>query len=298
MTTSQVRTRQLLSRGGMELAWVILCLPYTVIIFLFFFWPWTLPLLAEWSRFLARVFGADAPSGRSGRRYGPWLASRITEIDFWRSDIPTVIVSALLNVVSLVIGLFGVVVAGAFMTMPFLASISRPVTFFGSDGERAFTSLAQIWWLIPLGVAVLALTVVVLALVDTGRLFLVAALSRDPRDRQVQKLTGEIRGLQRGRATLVDAFEAERTRIERDLHDGAQQRMLAVTMLLGAASQKTAPETEIHALIEQAQIHAQASLRELRETVRGIHPAVLTDLGLAAAIKVYVRIALSRSIFE
>ncbi|MHC3470706.1 sensor histidine kinase [Streptomyces sp. 7R007] len=89
--------------------------------------------------------------------------------------------------------------------------------------------------------------------------------------------------LARSRVRLVDAFEAERRRIERDLHDGAQQRLVALTMTLGLARLDAPPG----ALADQlAKAHEQAgqALAALRETVHGIHPKVLTDYGLAAAV--------------
>ncbi|MGW6392010.1 sensor domain-containing protein [Streptomyces sp. NPDC055103] len=85
------------------------------------------------------------------------------------------------------------------------------------------------------------------------------------------------------RARLVDAFEAERRRIERDLHDGAQQRLVALTMTLGLARLDTPPGPLADQL---AKAHAEAGqvLTELRELIHGIHPQVLADYGLGAAL--------------
>ncbi|MFJ2786944.1 MULTISPECIES: sensor domain-containing protein [unclassified Streptomyces] len=85
------------------------------------------------------------------------------------------------------------------------------------------------------------------------------------------------------RARLVDAFEAERRRIERDLHDGAQQRLVALTMTLGLARLDVPPGP----LAEQlAKAHAEAGrvLTELRELIHGIRPQVLADYGLGEAL--------------
>ncbi|MFG1926511.1 sensor histidine kinase [Cryptosporangium sp. NPDC048952] len=90
--------------------------------------------------------------------------------------------------------------------------------------------------------------------------------------------------LTRSRVRLIDAFEVERRRIERDLHDGAQQRLVALSMTLGLAElERDDPETA-HALVVQANEQASAALADLQALVRGIHPRVLTDLGLSAAI--------------
>jgi signal transduction histidine kinase len=77
----------------------------------------------------------------------------------------------------------------------------------------------------------------------------------------------------------------ERRRIERDLHDGAQQRLVALAMDLGMAREKLASQPEAaRALIDEAHDGAKRALAELRNLARGIHPAVLTDRGLDAAI--------------
>jgi signal transduction histidine kinase len=92
-----------------------------------------------------------------------------------------------------------------------------------------------------------------------------------------------------GRSAAVDAAEAERRRIERDLHDGAQQRLVALAMDLGAARQRldTDPETARH-LVAEAHEEAKAALKEIRDLVRGIHPVILEDRGLDAALSAVV----------
>ncbi|TQN27829.1 signal transduction histidine kinase [Haloactinospora alba] len=89
------------------------------------------------------------------------------------------------------------------------------------------------------------------------------------------------------RSRMVDAAEAERRRIERDLHDGAQQRLLAVTLTLTRARGRfgTDPDTAGE-LLEQARTEAKAAMAELREVTRGLHPRVLTDHGLGEALPV------------
>ncbi len=91
--------------------------------------------------------------------------------------------------------------------------------------------------------------------------------------------------LQASRARGVDAAEAERRRIERDLHDGAQQRLVSVAMTLGRAKTKldTDPDAA-RALLEEAHADAKRAVSELRDLARGIYPAVLGDRGLDAAL--------------
>jgi signal transduction histidine kinase len=113
-----------------------------------------------------------------------------------------------------------------------------------------------------------------------------AALARwllsPPRDAE---LKARVTQLEVSRERVVDAAEAERRRIERDLHDGAQQRLVAVAMELGRAKAKFADDVDAAAaLVDQAHTEAKAALIELRELVRGVHPPVLTDRGLDAAL--------------
>jgi signal transduction histidine kinase len=91
---------------------------------------------------------------------------------------------------------------------------------------------------------------------------------------------------QRARRRLaVEAAEAERRRIERDLHDGAQQRLVSLAMNLGMARQRFASDpTAAEQLVADAHAEAKLALGELRALARGIHPAVLTDRGLDAAL--------------
>ena len=93
--------------------------------------------------------------------------------------------------------------------------------------------------------------------------------------------------LQNSRLRMVDAAEAERTRIERDLHDGAQQRLLALTMTLTRARARVAsdPDRALE-LITEAQRESKEVMDELRQVARGLHPRVLTDHGLASALPV------------
>jgi signal transduction histidine kinase len=101
-----------------------------------------------------------------------------------------------------------------------------------------------------------------------------------------QQLVARIESLTASRAGAVDLQESDLRRIERDLHDGAQARLVALGMSLGMAEQKLAEDPErAGELLAEARAGAEAALRELRDLARGIHPPVLTDRGLEAAIK-------------
>jgi signal transduction histidine kinase len=100
-----------------------------------------------------------------------------------------------------------------------------------------------------------------------------------------EALTERISTLETSRAGAVDVQEAELRRIERDLHDGAQARLVALGMSLGMAEQKLADDPDAaRALLAEARSGAGDALRELRDLARGIHPPVLADRGLDAAI--------------
>ena len=87
------------------------------------------------------------------------------------------------------------------------------------------------------------------------------------------------------RQGAVDAAAAERRRIERDLHDGVQPRLVTVAMKVGMARSRLDADPEAaRALLDQAHREAKDSITELRQLARGIHPAVLTDRGLDAAL--------------
>jgi len=98
-------------------------------------------------------------------------------------------------------------------------------------------------------------------------------------------LAARVDELERSRAAVVVSADEERRRIERDLHDGAQQRLVALAMQLGRARSRFTTDPEgARALLDEAHNEAKLALAELRDLARGLHPAVLTDRGLDAAL--------------
>ncbi len=105
----------------------------------------------------------------------------------------------------------------------------------------------------------------------------------------VAQLSARLTRVEASRAAAVDAGEAERRRIERDLHDGAQQRLVALAMDLGQAREKLDSDpVEAARLVAEAHEEAKRALTDLRDLVRGIHPAILEDRGLDAALSAVV----------
>jgi signal transduction histidine kinase len=99
------------------------------------------------------------------------------------------------------------------------------------------------------------------------------------------RLAERVASLEASRRGVVDQQEAELRRIERDLHDGAQARLVALGMSLGMAEQRLRSDPEgASELLAEARLGAQEALAELRDLARGIHPPVLADRGLEAAI--------------
>jgi len=102
------------------------------------------------------------------------------------------------------------------------------------------------------------------------------------------ELRERLEELRASRARLVEAGDAERRRLERDLHDGAQARLVALAMLLATARRRAAGDADLEGVLDQARDELQTGLKELRELARGIHPAVLTDRGLEPALEALV----------
>jgi signal transduction histidine kinase len=102
---------------------------------------------------------------------------------------------------------------------------------------------------------------------------------------RVEELARRVDTLTVSREGVVDAADAERRRIERDLHDGTQQRLVSLAMNLGMARSALADAPDqVRVAVEEAHEEAKRTLTELRGFIRGLHPAVLDDRGLDAAL--------------
>ncbi|MEU8438624.1 sensor domain-containing protein [Streptomyces sp. NPDC029216] len=119
---------------------------------------------------------------------------------------------------------------------------------------------------------------VIRGLVTVDRVLVTGLLGRSRLDDRVSELESD-------RGVVVDSAAADLRRIERELHDGAQARLAALAMELGLAKEKLAEDPRAAArLVDEAHGEVKTALRELRDLARGIHPAVLTDRGLDAAL--------------
>jgi len=119
------------------------------------------------------------------------------------------------------------------------------------------------------------------------RIFAARAAAELERRRHQSVLRAREREVADARARVLDAADGERQRIGRDLHDGAQQRVVALGHLIGLVRRKLGDDVpaEAAALLERAQDEARLATDELRELARGLHPAGLTEKGLGPALE-------------
>ncbi len=108
---------------------------------------------------------------------------------------------------------------------------------------------------------------------------------RELHPKRERELTDRVDVLTRTRRGALDAQAAELRRIERDLHDGAQARLVALSMQLGRAEDRLEAHPEAAELVRNARIEASNAIKELRDLARGIAPPVLADRGLPAAVE-------------
>jgi signal transduction histidine kinase len=99
------------------------------------------------------------------------------------------------------------------------------------------------------------------------------------------ELRAQIKELSESRTRVIEAEQRERRRLERNLHDGAQQRLIAISLELGQIANDVEADPETHARLETARGEIAISLEELRDLARGLHPAIVTGHGLGVALE-------------
>ena len=216
----------------------------------------------------------------SDRWYAPMLA-RLTDGQSWReaAGLTASLVTGTIAF-SVATAVWSVAITG--LTGPIWASIAGDRIDFLWGGNRVDT--VQEWIAIPLaGVAAALIAPWAVRAVVGLHVALLKSLLGPTR----RSLVAETERLVESRGRSVDAAAAERRRIERDLHDGAQARLVALAMDLGRAKERIATGAdpgEVATLVGDAHEEAKRALVELRDLARGIHPAVLTDRGLDPAL--------------
>ncbi|MGW7046748.1 sensor histidine kinase [Streptomyces avermitilis] len=208
-----------------------------------------------------------------------WLRTRLREQATWRELGYALLFAGLLWPVDALVVTVGLLFPVSMVATPLLMA-----TIGGGDEAKVLKQWTVTTWPGAFGVAVLGLVLLVLCAYALGLAggaraeltrLLIASREAD--------LDAKVTELASSRVRLVDAFEAERRRIERDLHDGAQQRLVALTMALGLA-RLDAPPGPLADQLAKAHEEAGKALEELRELIHGIHPKVLADYGLEAAV--------------
>ncbi|MFJ8164208.1 sensor histidine kinase [Streptomyces sp. NPDC096136] len=256
-------------------AWPVLPLPFVLILL------GVLVLTAVQRRRYRVLLGVEIlrlPAPREQgwpRRALRWLSAAQT----WRQAGYHLLVGPLLAVVELgvlaawVAGLAGVTVIGWAWLLPAQVRLeyvdyATQALYYTAAGVLLLCAAA---WLA--GPVTRAETRIALALLGTSRF------------QRLQQLQQRVEHLSESRTDLIDAADTERRRIERDLHDGTQQRLvsLAVNLGLAKATLTNLPD-EARAVIDEAHREAKEAIAELNDLVRGLHPAVLEDRGLDAAL--------------
>jgi signal transduction histidine kinase len=206
------------------------------------------------------------------RRVGRWLRDPVT----WKSLV-FVALKFPLGVITLVLVAGSGFVSLVFLFAPLIVLVT-PVTVFGWIVESPLQA-------VPL--TILGVPAVLLALnLYNGLAWLWALFARVMLGPSAAQLHERVDDLRDARARIIAAGDAERRRIERDLHDGAQQRLVALSLTLGMAESRLASDPAAAApLIAQAREEVQLAVKELRELASGIHPALLSERGLGPALE-------------
>ncbi|MFF8818524.1 histidine kinase [Leucobacter sp. NPDC015123] len=209
-----------------------------------------------------------------------WLGVRLTEPATWR-EMLSLLTGIGFGAVSVAVVCLQGLVIGAGVALVVMA-------LQGAVSANLFSDIVielgpENWWQ-PIVVVLLSLPVFgyvtgLLSALQGGCLRWLLAPRIAEIDERVARLT-------RSRATIVAANEAERRRLERDLHDGVQQELVAIAARLGILELELnhGDDAARRTALEAAQRQTERALESLRNTVRGIHPAVLSDHGLAAAL--------------
>jgi len=210
-----------------------------------------------------------------------WLRWIITDPATWRDMawlLPGALVGVSLGLIAVAIPVYGLAGIGLLPLWLFLGDV-----WFGYGTFWPTANLTEAWLALPQGLVILAVGLGVAPLLRTtdvlfARLFLAPTSTAELRLR--------VAHLTMTRADAIDAQAAELRRIERDLHDGAQARMVSVGLTIGLAERlvRRDPAAALK-LLAEARLSSITALVELRHLVRGIHPPVLAERGLDGAVR-------------
>jgi signal transduction histidine kinase len=210
-----------------------------------------------------------------------WLRWIITDPATWRDMawlLPGAFVGGVLGTIAVAIAAYGLIGVGLLPLWLFLGDVP-----FGYGLMWPTTNLGEAWLALPQGLVILAAGLFLAPLLRAtdarfAHLFLAPTAAAELRLRVAHLTTT--------RADAIDAQAAELRRIERDLHDGAQARMVSVGMTIGLAERLVHRDpAQALKLLAEARASSTAALVDLRHLVRGIHPPVLAERGLEGAVR-------------
>ena len=275
LATPYLVVASLLVAGVSSIAALGVGIPITALALLLAFW------LGSFERLRVQAFTGvvvepppgPPPGGSWWRRYlldgRPWRAvAHLTVVALWGCVVGTLTLALLsLSVALALLPVYTGALPGGTLALPWGGRAAPDVTLFTAG---------------VFGVVVLPLVARGAVAVDVR---LAQALLGRSRREQVEVLTERVETLRTTRAETVDSVELERRRIERDLHDGPQQRLVAIAMDLGMAREKLDSDPDgARELLEKAHRSSKEAITEMRQVARGIHPPILTDRGLDAAL--------------
>ena len=244
--------------------------------------------LANFERLLARVLlDEEIPAHyRAPAREGRWPAiqARLADPQTWKDFV--------FLMAQFPLGILSFTVAVVLLAVP-LWFIAAPATFWiDFDDEQGLDfgivrvdTLPEALVTSVVGVALAWVSIQLLNLLGRAAAAWARTLLASTPD---PELTAQVTHARSAQARIIEAADAERRRLERDLHDGAQQRLVALSLKLGMARKKVDDPTAA-TLVEEAHAESRAALDELRDLARGIHPAILTDRGLKPALEELAR---------
>ena len=246
---------------GLGVAILTLGLP---LVLMMGFWRW----MARFERWLGqRLLGIPLPSPYRPSGETRWFArllARTADVATWK-DLAYLTAEFPLAIINWIVlaGLLG----------PPVALILAPLSV-----EDTALALA----LVPTGLLLLPISVRLASAFAGVHAALAKALLTTGREHE---LSARVVDLRTSQARIIAAADAERRRLERDLHDGAQQRLVAVALNLRIASERMKRGDDALDLVTMAGDEAQRAIGELRDLARGIDPAVLTERGLGPALR-------------
>ncbi|MFI5937244.1 sensor histidine kinase [Actinoplanes sp. NPDC051494] len=210
-----------------------------------------------------------APAGPAG-----WLRARYTEAATWRELLFGLFLGTVVPAAYSLVAFLLVIDAGLLLS-PFLAGTDALGLTIGSFTVR--TTAQSVPFALG-GIMLIPVIGYLVGAIAAGQAAVTRALLGD-------RNAVALREVARSRARLADAFDLERRRIERDLHDGAQHRLTSLTLQLGMARLDVPEDSPAAVPLNQAHDQAKELMVVMRDLIHGIRPQALTDLGLPAALR-------------